>query len=224
MTATFAQMRILILGATGRTGKHLVSEALTKGYIVHVLVRDKSKIHNDSEQLKIFEGLPTDPTALKNAMTGCEAILSVLNISRTSDFPWAKLRTPKTFLSDTMKVVVKAAEEEKIKRIVVCSAWGANETKNDIPWWFRWFIDNSNIGVAYHDHELQESILQKTTFNYTIVRPVGLTNFNKTENIRVTINNDPKPKLTISRKSVAGFMLKVLDEDLFFKQIVTISA
>jgi hypothetical protein len=80
------------------------------------------------------------------------------------------------------------------------------------------------FGVAYHDHELQESILQKTTFNYTIVRPVGLTNFKKEENIRVSINNHPKPKLIISRKSVAGFMLKVLDEDLFIKQTVTISA
>lgn len=223
MTATFAQMRILILGATGRTGSHLVSEALKNGHIVHVLVRDKSKIHHDSEQLKIFEGLPTDLTALKNAMKDCEAILTALNISRTSDFPWAKLRTPTTFLSDTMKVVVKVAEEEKINRIIVCSAWGANETKKDIPWWFRWFIDNSNIGVAYRDHELQESILQNTTFNYTLIRPVGLTNFNKEENIRVTINNYPKPKLTISRKSVAFFMLKVLDEGLFIKQIVTIS-
>jgi uncharacterized protein YbjT (DUF2867 family) len=138
-------MRILILGATGRTGKHLVSEALKNGHIVHVLVRDKSKIHHNAEQLTIFEGLPTDRTALKNAMTGCEAILTALNISRTSDFPWARLRTPKTFLSDTMKAVVKVAEEEKIKRIVVCSAWGANETKKDIPWWFRWFIDHSNI-------------------------------------------------------------------------------
>jgi putative NADH-flavin reductase len=217
-------MRILILGATGRTGKHLLLEALKNGHTVHVLVRDKSKIHNHSEELTIFEGLPTDQTALKNAMTGCEAILSVLNISRTSDFPWAKLRTPKTFLSDTMKAVIKVAEEEKIKRIVVCSAWGANETKKDIPWWFRWFIDNSNIGVAYHDHELQESILQNTTLNYTLIRPVGLTNFNTVENIRVTINNHPKPKLIISRKNVAAFMLKVLQEDLFIKQTVTISA
>lgn len=216
-------MRVLILGATGRTGKHLLSEALKNGHIVHVLVRDKSKIHR-SEQLTIFEGLPTDRTALKNAMTGCEAILSALNISRTSDFPWAKLRTPKTFLSDTIKLVAEIAEEEKIKRIVVCSAWGVNETKKDIPWWFRWFIDNSNIGVAYQDHELQESILQKTALNYTLIRPVGLTNFDKQENIRVTINNYPKPKLIISRKSVAGFMLKVLDEDLFTKQTVTISA
>lgn len=217
-------MRILILGATGRTGKHLLSEALKNGHVVHVLVRDKSKIHYNSEQLIIFEGLPTDRIALKNAMTGCEAILSALNISRTSDFPWAKLRTPKTFLSDTIKLVAEIAEEEKIKRIVVCSAWGVNETKKDIPWWFRWFIDNSNIGVAYRNHELQESILQKTALNYTLIRPVGLTNFNKEENIRVSINNHPKPKLIISRKSVAGFMLKVLNEDLFIKQTVTISA
>jgi len=216
-------MKILLLGATGRTGKHLLQEALAQGHIVHALVRDKGKLYERPDNLFVFEGIPTDSEVLKHAMKGCEAILSVLNISRTSDFPWAKLRTPGTFLSDTIKAVATIANEAHIKRIIVCSAWGTNETKQDIPGWFRWLINNSNIGVTYRDHEVQETYLQHTTFDYTVVRPVGLTNSGKQKQVVVTINNSPKPRLTISRKNVAAFMLDCLQEHSFIRQSVTIS-
>ncbi|MEI9911535.1 MAG: NAD(P)H-binding protein [Bacteroidota bacterium] len=92
-------MRILILGATGRTGKLVAEQALQRGHTVHALVRDKNKVKLNHADLTLFEGQPADRAALANAMKGCEAILSALNISRTSDFPWAKLRSPKDFLS-----------------------------------------------------------------------------------------------------------------------------
>ena len=48
---------------------------------------------------------------------------------------------------------------------------------------------------------------------WTIVRPVGLTNSKKREDIKQTFNNEPKPSLLISRKSTAKFMLDCLDDD-----------
>ncbi len=82
-------MRVLILGATGRTGRLLVEEALTHGYEINVLVRDERKLTINSASISVYEGTPTDREALEIAMRGCEAVLSTLNISRTSDFPWA---------------------------------------------------------------------------------------------------------------------------------------
>ena len=90
-------MKILILGSTGRLGKHLVDEATKRGYDIHLLVRDAHKIDKNQGNITVFEGLPTDKTVFKTAMQGCEAVLSALNISRTSDFPFAPLRTPERF-------------------------------------------------------------------------------------------------------------------------------
>ena len=45
-----------------------------------------------------------------------------------------------------------------LRRLVLTSAWGAGETAAEIPGWFRWFIQNSNIGPAYRDHERQEAL------------------------------------------------------------------
>jgi uncharacterized protein YbjT (DUF2867 family) len=216
-------MSVLLLGATGRTGRHILERLLDKGHTVNTLVRDKNKLSCHVAQLNIFEGLPTDRAALTAAMEGCDTVISALNISRTSDFPWAKLRTPPTFLSDTMTNILETADETGIKKIVLCSAWGVLETRQDIPFWFRWLLDNSNIGVAYRNHEWQERLLQNSGFNFTIVRPVGLTNSLKERTILVSQNNVPIPALTISRRNTAHFMVEMLDCNQFDNQAVVIS-
>jgi uncharacterized protein YbjT (DUF2867 family) len=216
-------MKILILGATGRTGKHLLNEALVRGYDVSVLVRDKSKISVHPEGLTVFEGTSIARNALKKAAQHCEAIVSVLNISRTSDFPWAKLRTPTDFLSQTMRNIIEVSREEQIKRIIVMTAWGVGETRSEIPGWFRWLIENSNIRYPYEDHEKQEELLMQTDLDWTIVRPVGLTNSLKKREITVTLDNQPRPNLTVSRLNAAKFMLDVLENRAFIRQCPVIS-
>ncbi|OOQ61675.1 NAD(P)-dependent oxidoreductase [Mucilaginibacter pedocola] len=214
-------MRILILGATGRTGKLLLQEALKQGYEVNILVRDKAHVPQHPA-LTIFEGQPAE-ALLSKAMAGCEAILSALNISRTSDFPWAKLRTPANFLSATAGLIIRLAPQHNISRIILTSASGTSDTRDHIPWWFKWVIDNSNVGVAYRDHEVQEQLFAASNLNYTIVRPVGLVNSAKSKPVMVSINNMPKPHLTISRLGVAKFMLQVLKDGGYNRQMPVVS-
>jgi hypothetical protein len=109
-----------------------------------------------------------------------------------------------------MSAVVEVAAEHMIEQIILCSAWGVGETQKDIPFWFRWTVDYSNIKYAYLDHERQEEVLKQSGLNYTIVRPVGLANFNKKLSVRESGNNVPIPNLLISRKAVASYMVKCL--------------
>jgi uncharacterized protein YbjT (DUF2867 family) len=215
-------MTILLLGATGRTGKWLLARSLEQGYTVHVLVRDKNKLEVKSPRLHVFEGIATDGNALRIALQGCNAVISALNISRHSDFPWSKLRTPRYLLSDTIKLLVGFCEEMSIKRIVIISAWGVADTRPHIPGWFRWFIDNSNIGPAYADHERQEKILMQSPLEWTSIRPVGLTNSTKDKHVKTSINNHPKPSLTIGRKGLADFMVNELEKEDFLRQAVVV--
>ncbi len=206
-------MKILLLGATGRTGRIIIDLAIQRDYKINCLVRNSEKIKKDHNTLKIFEGSPERISDLEVVMQGCNAIISVLSISRKSDFPWAKLRTPKTFLSDVMNNVIQLAEKHNIKRVIMCSAWGVSDSKKDIPKWFKWLIDNSNIGVTYKDHGQQEELLKKSNLSWTIVRPSGLTNSKKEQGIIESYRNKPKPKMTISRLSVAKYMVNALNND-----------
>jgi uncharacterized protein YbjT (DUF2867 family) len=217
-------MNVLLLGATGRTGIYVLDYLLGSGYTVNALVRNKTKLKKHSAGLNVFEANTLDKAALLSAAKGCDAIVSVLNISRTSDFPWAKLRTEKDFLSVTMANILEIAKEININRVIVCSAWGVHETKKDIPDWFRWVINNSNVGIAYKDHERQEDLLKSSKLNYTIVRPVGLTNSVKEKEILISQNNIPKPNLTISRKNTAKFIVELLKDTFYSNQSVTISS
>lgn len=217
-------MKLLVLGATGRTGKLILQEALNRGYKVNCLVRKPEKIKVKNKLLSIYKGSPESIFDLKVAIKNCNLVVSALNISRESDFPWSKLRTPPTFLSDVMKNIVLLAKKNKIKRVVICSAWGVSETEKEIPTWFRWLIKNSNIRFAYKEHEKQENILKSSELNWTIVRPSGLINLKKDQKIIESYKNNPKPKITISRKSVAKFMVNSLSNEKLIKKILVISA
>ena len=150
------------MGATGRTGKFLLEQALEHGHIVHVLVRDKNKIPFKKYNLELFEGTPSDKIALEKAMKGCEVILSSLNISRKYEFPWSGLRTPKGFLSVTMKNIIELSSSNPVRRVIFTSAWGVSETKKDLPGWFRWLVDHSTRRFPYHDHERQEELVKNS--------------------------------------------------------------
>ncbi|MFA6087914.1 NAD(P)-dependent oxidoreductase [Mucilaginibacter sp.] len=216
-------MKVLLLGATGRTGELILEELLQRGHTVCALVRDENKMKVTSSALTVFEDSTLDEQTLNAAMQGCEAIISALNISRYRDFPWSALRTPKDFLSATIKKVISAASQHQIKRVIVISAWGVNETRAHIPWWFKWIIDHSNIRFAYQDHELQEQLLKKSDLNWTAIRPAGLTNSSSFRPVKVSINNSPKPSLLIGRKSVAKFTVNVLEQGIYIRQAPVIS-
>lgn len=215
-------MKILLLGATGRTGKLILQEAIDAGHAVTCLARQSERIPKH-DAVTAIEGDPTNQVDLVKALEGCDAVISSLNVSRTSDFPWSKLRTPEDFLSKTMKLIISVAKEKHVKRLVICSAWGVAETKDDLPVWFKWMIDNSNIGKAYADHERQEQLLETSTLDWTIVRPVGLTNSKRKQEVIETYDNNPKPTLTISRQSLALYLVNCLKNDRLIKRKVVIS-
>ena len=202
----------------------MLSEALKRGHQATVLVSHKGTLKVKSGLVQVYEGTPLNQFTLADAMKGCDAILSTLNISRVSDFPWSKLRTSKDFLSVSMKHIVDVAAENDIKRIVITTAWGVAETRKDIPFWFRWLIDNSNIRYPYRGHEEQEALLKASNLDWTIVRPVGLTDSGKIREVKVTLAPKPRPSLTISRRNVALFMLDVLEKDLYIRECPVISA
>lgn len=216
-------MHILILGSTGRTGRVLLHEALKRGHHVTILISHKGALKIKPDLVEIYEGTPLNKFTLADAMHGCDAILSALNISRVSDSPWSKLRTSKDFLSSSMKHIIDAATENKVKRIIISTAWGVADTRKDIPLWFRWLIDNSNIRYQHHDHEKQEVLLKASDLDWTIVRPVGFTDAEKVREVKVSFDNQPKPSVTISRRNVARFMLDVLEKNLYTKQTPVIS-
>lgn len=216
-------MKLLVIGATGRTGRLIVEEALKQGYDLQILVRDKNKLPFNETSINVFQGTPARRADLAAAMQGCDLIISALSIARASDAPWSKLITPENFITESMENVIAEAARQNLKRIITISAWGAGETKKDIPFWLKWLINHTNLRPVYAGHESQEKLLATSTLSWTAVRPVALNDSKKIKTLKVSLNNSPKPSLYISRRSVAKFMVDIVRSDKYDRKSPTIS-
>ena len=216
-------MKILIIGATGRTGRLIVEEALKQGYDLNVLVRDKNKMPFNSKSIKVYQGTSTSRTDLAAAMQGCDLIISALGIARASDAPWSKLITPPKFITESMKNLIAEADQQNLKHFITVSAWGAGETKKEIPFWLKWLINYTNLRSVYAEHESQEKLLAASDLMWTAVRPVALNDSKKKKTLKVSFNNSPKPSLQIRRQSVAKFVVDIVKSDKYDRTSPTIS-
>ena len=70
-------MKVLVLGATGGTGRLIVRDALEKGHSVVAMVRSKTSAP-DLPGADIIEGDARHEDALMHALIGCHAVVSSL--------------------------------------------------------------------------------------------------------------------------------------------------
>jgi putative NADH-flavin reductase len=216
-------MKILVLGATGRTGNYIVKEAIDLGMEVNALVRNSSRLLTRHNKLKFFEGSPYLKEDLHKPVEGVDAVISALNVSRKSDFPWSKLVSPADLMSKSIRNTVEVMKEKGVKRIIVISAAGAGDSWENTPGWFRWIINNSNIRYAYADHNKQEELLAGSGLDWTAVRPTGLSGKNSDKDIVITKQDGPKPGFMITRHAVATFILDILKDPNYYGKAPIVS-
>ncbi len=107
-------MKIFLHGATGRTGKHIITEALKRGHKIVAIARNPQKLKDYI--IEIIQGTPYDFATVEKAITGCEAVINTLNVSRKTDNPWAPLAAPKDLISKSASNAGKNNEITKIKK------------------------------------------------------------------------------------------------------------
>ncbi len=114
-------MKVLILGATGSVGRHLLSQALARGHEVTALVRDESKLGTTHERLHIIVGDALDPVTVDGAVLGQESV--VFSLGRSAH------RKPTTLFSDATRVLIRAMENHDVRRLVCITGIGAGDSK-----------------------------------------------------------------------------------------------
>ena len=166
-------MKILLFGSTGRTGKLILQKALNDGHEVTAIVRDPLKLKG--LDAKIIQGTPYDKETVNKAMINCDVVISTLNVSRVSDNPWAKLRSPKDMISKSIQNALDAMKKNGVKRIIVMGVLGAGESKAKMPYIFKLVVNYSNLKYAFDDHTRQEELLTKSDREWTVIRLPMLT-------------------------------------------------
>lgn len=216
-------MKVLALGATGRTGRWVLEYALRAGHDVVALVRTPEKISARSPKLSVVCGTPENADDVFAAVRGCQAVVSTLNNKRASDLPWARPVSPPTLMARSIGNALTAMRLTGARRIVVLSALGVGDSFTIAPAVVRFLIRWTNLRISYQDHEAQEALLRESTLDWTSVRAAILTNRQARGKLIVSYGGRPKPAMTIARAEVARFMVEILDQPAFFGKAPVIS-
>ncbi len=72
--------KVCIVGASGKLGQYMIQHALDRGYEVVGVCREGSvgKLDAFSERISIIPGMTNDPEVIKQAVAGCDGVLTVL--------------------------------------------------------------------------------------------------------------------------------------------------
>jgi len=216
-------LRILLLGATKGLGKEILKEALSLGFEINCLVRNAKKFPIEQNNIRVFEGDATSSIDLENAVQDSKIIISTLNVMRKNLFPWSNITNDKNTISKSSKNIIEISKRKKVKHLISVSAWGVNESLDHIPIWFKLLIKNSNLKYPYIDHGKSEKLLVNSNLNWTILRPSALVNFLNNHQVKESISLKNKPSLIISRKSLAKFIINIVDKKNYYNKIVTVS-
>jgi len=211
-------MKLLIIGATGATGRELVNQALTQGHEVTVLVRDAAKA-SFAPPVKMALGDVLDASSLKNALTGQEAVISSLGSAASG--PFKEL----TLLSEGTRNLVAAMQGQGVNRLICITGVGAGESKGHGPWYYNWLIQPLMLRGVYHDKTRQEGIVRGSGLDWTLVRPAILTNgaAKGVEAVRAFTVLAGVNVGTISRADVAAFCLRDLADGRYRRQAPVIT-
>ena len=112
-------MNVLVTGANGLLGHHVVMELLKQQHAVHILVRSQRKIHFDLKQVTVTEGLFTDHDTLTRAARGCDAIIHIAAVTATD---LLKYEDYSSINVDGAGQVIKVGEELNIPGLVYVSS------------------------------------------------------------------------------------------------------
>lgn len=206
-------MKIIIFGASGKTGMEIVKQALAQGLEVCAFVRDLSKMTIKDPKLQVVKGDILDFDSVDRTVSEADAVLLALG----SDKP---------ILAKGTENIISAMERHGVKRLIVESSYPMSGSPEGMQFLKGAGMTEDQIAMvkpAIDDKIKQESEVAASGLDWIIVRPLILSDGEKTGNYRVDEKLDIKQTDTISRADVADFMLKSLTNDRWLGKTVELS-
>jgi uncharacterized protein YbjT (DUF2867 family) len=197
--------KLLVLGATGGTGRLIVNQAVTRGYDVTALVRSAEKA-SDLKGAKLVVGDARDEAALREALKGRTAVVSALG---TPASPFREV----TLLSTATRALVSAMTAEQVSRLVCITGMGAGDSAGHGGFVFDRLIFPLLLRKIYTDKDRQEAIVRDSGLDWTLVRPSVLNDKPGRHALRAITDLSGFHGGTISREDVASFVLDQLRSD-----------
>jgi putative NADH-flavin reductase len=205
------KMNVLLFGATGFTGRVVLSKLLASGHTVTALVRAKSRVQLEHPNLILIEGDVTDPDLIAATMEGQDAVINCLGKNKGS---------ANDLISSLTEKIIGAMETKNVDRLIALSNVGAGDSYPTQPWLFRRILLPTILKwleLLIEDKNRMEAIIQQSNLNWTVLRFPKISD--KPSRKRVLISADGKGlSFSISLEDCANFIVDQLqDKSLWYK-------
>lgn len=209
-------MKLLIVGATGGTGRAALKEAKAVGHTVTVFVRDPGKLPEaDTRDVRVVIGsLPDDEALLTETMRGQQAVISTLGRGRSFK--------ANDLIKQCVPPLLRAMTQARVKRLVFTSAFGLGDTWQDAPLGPRIFIKTLLRGI-YADKRVGESLIRQSQLDWTLVHPTGLSDGPRTGTWRSGEHLELRGMPRISRADAAAFLVLQVNDSSYLHKTVLVS-
>ena len=203
-------MKVLVVGATGGSGRAAVEALAGRGHEVTAFARRAGAVFGGRAGVRAVDGDATVPADVDRAVRGQDAVVVTLGIS---EHPLrvrllGSAGTPLDVRSRGTAAVVAAMRTHGVRRLVVQSSYGVGETRNRLSLASR-LVLALLLRPQIADHERQERIVRDSGLDWSLVQPVNLTDGDE-EAVRSATGD--AEGMRVSRRAV-GAVLADLAED-----------
>lgn len=208
-------MQVLVVGATGGTGRQVVEQALQLGHFVTAFVRDPAKLLIQHPNLTVLTGDVLKPETVLPAVRRQDVVICSLG-SRPGQKDQA--------VAEGTRNLVVAMHQAGVQKLFVVSSLGVGTSYEEASLPSKLIIKTLLSGVIA-EKEKQEQTVRESGLDWVIVRPTSLTNGPVTGHYRIgehlPFSRFDFPR--ISRADVAAFLLHQLEKDTYQQKAITLT-
>jgi putative NADH-flavin reductase len=205
-------MKLVVFGASGGVGSRVVQQALEKDYAVRGVYRSSSTPLLAPNLAVAYVSDFFDRGALAEVIAGADAVISCLGARRKHPKnPWSKVTSPLDLMERFSKGLIEAMTALATpKRLAIVSAAGVGASARLVHPALLFVFQHSTVGLEYKDLARMEDQVERSNLDWTIVRPVTLTNGRLTNRVQLCSRYGLTD--SISRADVASFLLRSLEQ------------
>jgi uncharacterized protein YbjT (DUF2867 family) len=167
-------MKIVLLGASGATGRLVIEQALARGDEVVAYLRKPQGV-SSKPGLKLIVGELSDAVGVNDAISGADAVLVCLGTFK---------KKPVDLMQNNLPLIIRAMKEVNVLRLVLLSAYGVGESARTAGFFAR-IVYKTMVPSVYRDKELSEALLPDSGLKWTLVYPVGLSSGPRADSVEV---------------------------------------
>jgi len=216
-------MDILVIGATGGSGRQTVTELAERGHNVTAFARHTDRLDPGVGADRLIDGDATDTRAVDRAVAGQDAVIVTLGINESP--VRVRLRGPRDTTPDVRSTgtmtVIEAMRRHDVRRLVVQSSYGVGQSRDLLGFSDR-VIFSLLLKPQIEDTERQEAAVRASGLDWVIVQPVHLTDRPATGDTFTSTSNQVQT-MRITRRQVASVLADAAEQISAVPRTVAVS-